>query len=242
MPPKPGHRCHAAPRRYVLKHFGSATAFLLPAVRVYHCRNLRGTSNVLQVRSVVSAPEQALAAVSSDPPNSLAADEAGRKLPVGEGPPEQESSDALILALFMAAMPVAALVGVVVPRIATLEWHGLLSWYFLQLASATLTGLIAHWLHREARRRLHPGLLMLAIGFAFEAVLLYWSAFEMHPGPNNWLEMATMVWAGVFCASAVVVMAWAGTRRWIRKIQVRSRRWFWVVGTLIFLATVVASR
>jgi two-component system cell cycle sensor histidine kinase/response regulator CckA len=179
--------------------------------------------------------------VNSDSPNSLVASEAGWRLFDAETSPKQELSDSLILALLMAAMPLAALVGLLVPRTPTLEWHGLLSWYFLQLASATLNGLVAHWLHREALRRRHPGILMLAIGFAFEALLLYLGAVGMHPGLNNWLELASMVWAGVFCGSVVVLMVWTEARRQIRPIQVRSRRWFWIGGALAFLAILLAS-
>ncbi len=141
----------------------------------------------------------------------------------------------------MAALPVAALAGLEVSRAPNLEWRGPLSWYFIQLASATLNGLIAHWLNREALRRLHPGILLLAIGFAFEALLLYLSAVGLHPGLGHWLELASMVWASLFCGSAVVLMVWAGARRQIRKIQVRSRRRLWIGGAAIFLATLLAS-
>jgi PAS domain S-box-containing protein len=178
--------------------------------------------------------------VSSNPHHSLAGVAAARSLLAGEGSQVQEFNDSLVLGLMLAVVPVAVLVGLV-GRAAAVTWHSPLSWYFLEMVAATLNGLIALWLDREARRRLHPGIFALAIGFAFEAALLFASAMVMQPGLNNWLEVAAIAWTSQFCAAAVMLMAWPWARRRVGKIQLRSRGVFWAGGTFLFLATLIAS-
>jgi PAS domain S-box-containing protein len=173
-------------------------------------------------------------------PNSLAGSAANRNLLAGGGSQTQEFSDSLVLGLMLAVVPVAVLVGLG-GRAAGVIWHSPLSWYFLQMVSATLNGLIALWLDREARRRLHPGILALTVGFAFEAVLLYAGAMVMHPGLNNWLEVAVIAWTTLFCGAAVTLMAWSWAQRRVQQIQLRRRGVFWAGGTFLFLATLIAS-